>query len=162
MKISRNQLRNVINEAIQDKFQDPTDDPRFSDTSYSGRPGSYTYEDDDNDRELTGINVQLPFYEEKGHFLWKGKQLLLSDFDGDELAMGKFVEAIIAHSDSQLSPEEKIAANAEFKAALKGESHDFFSPAFDASDDDDYEGPDEDYDDYDDSEGNFGPDMFSR
>ena len=103
MKISRNQLRNVINEAIQDKFQDPTDDPRFSDTSYSGRPGSYTYEDDDNDRELTGINVQLPFYQEKGHFLWKGKQLLLSDFDGDELAMGKFVEAIIAHADSQLS-----------------------------------------------------------
>jgi len=156
MKISRSQLRNVINEVMQG-FKEPSDDPRFSDPDWSGGPNSY-YKDNDNDRKLTGINVQLPFYEAT-HALWKGNPLELADFGEDKNAMRQFVEAIIAHPESKLEEEEKKEANAEFEAALKGESHDFFSPVFDASDDDDYEGPD---DDYDDSEGNFGLDMFSR
>ena len=58
MKITKNKIRSLIRESIR-KFRDPTDDPRFSDPSYVGRPGNYTLTRSDTDDGLIGIRVTI-------------------------------------------------------------------------------------------------------
>jgi len=112
---------------------------------------------------VTGLNIMLPFYEES-HDMWAGGNtgdLDFSDLNFEENAIRQFVEALIAHPDSQLEPQEESQALVDFEEALKGNSAEFFAPKFD-EDDVDYDG------DYNhepnpyDTVGNFGPDMFSR
>jgi len=58
MKITKTKIRSLIRESIR-KFRDPTDDPRFSDPSYEGRPGNYTLMGSGNDLGHTGIRVMI-------------------------------------------------------------------------------------------------------
>ena len=135
MKITRQQLRKLILEAFE------------------------TFSDDD--RRVTGLIILLPFYE-KSHDLWTGGDLDFSDLNFEEHAIRQFVEALIAHPDSQLEPQEEAQALEDFENALKGNNTEFFAPKFDDGDDIDYD------DDYNhepnpyETIGNFGPDMFSR
>ena len=117
----------------------------------------------DNDQRVTGLNIMLPFYEES-HKMWQGGNtgdLDFSDLNFEENAIRQFVEALIAHPDSQLEPQEESQALVDFEEALKGNSAEFFAPKFDEADvdyDGDYNHEPNPYD----TVGNFGPDMFSR
>tara|TARA_R110002153_G_scaffold89235_6_gene218616 strand:- start:239 stop:1165 length:927 start_codon:yes stop_codon:yes gene_type:complete len=138
IKITKRQLRKLVLEAFE------------------------TFSDDD--RRVTGVNIMLPFYEES-HEMWRGGfagDLDFSDLNFEENAIRQFAEALIAHPDSQLEPQEEAQALQDFENALKGNNTEFFAPKFDDGDDIDYDG------DYNhepnpyDTVGNFGPDMFSR
>lgn len=169
MKITRRHLKKLINEAMRG-FKDPTDDPRFSDPSYSGGPGSYTLISDDEGRRQTGLSIEMASYGDK-HPLYVGD----IEFYGygadtsDELTEEQYreIEAdamkIVLHPASGLEDSEKYEASQEFIDAMSGDTNStgtYFFPVFDEVDD--YDGPDDyDYNPYD-GMGNFGPDMFSR
>ena len=176
MKINRRQLRGLINEAMRG-FKDPTDDPRFSDPSYSGGPGNYTYISDDDGRRQTGISIEMAFYD-GSHPLFRGSptgmygDIEFSDYGAatsNELSEDQYrkieadVMAIVNHPASKLEDDERYEASQEFIDAMRGDENStgtYFYPMFEEVDD--YDGPD----DYDDDPyagmGNFGPDMFSR
>ena len=169
MKITRRHLRALINESIKG-FKDPTDDPRFSDPSYSGGPGSYTLMSDDDGRRQTGLSIEMAFYD-NNHPLHVG-DIEFYNYGADtsnELTEAQYrkieadVMAIISHPASRLEENEVYEASQEFIDAMRGDESatgTYFYPIFDDSDD--YGGPD----DYDDDPysymGNYGPDMFSR
>ncbi len=176
MKITRRILRGLISEAMKG-FKDPTDDPRFSDPSYSGGPGSYTLMNDADGRRQTGISIKLAFYD-GSHPLFRGSptgmygDIEFSDYGADiadELSEAQYrkieadVMAIVSHPASRLEDNEKYEASQEFIDAMQGNDSDtgvYFYPVFD--EDSNYDGPDDfNYDPYS-SMGNFGPDMFSR
>jgi hypothetical protein len=169
MKITRRHLRKLINESIKG-FKDPTDDPRFSDPSYSGGPGSYTLMSDDDGRRQIGISIEFSFYD-SSHPLYVGDiEFYNYGVDSvDELSEEQYREIesqameIVSHPASRLEDNEKYEASQEFIDAMRGDENStgtYFYPVFDESSD--YDGP-EDYDDDPYSYmGNFGPDMFSR
>lgn len=176
MKITRRKLRGLISEAMKG-FKDPTDDPRFSDPSYIGGPGSYTLMSDDDGRRQTGISIEMAFYD-GSHPLFRGSptgmygDIEFSDYgadSADELSEVQYrkieaeVMAIISHPASRLEDNEKYEASQEFIDAMRGDVNStgtYFYPVFD--DADDYDGPDDFDDDPYSYMGNFGPDMFSR
>ena len=169
MKITRRKLRGLISEAMKG-FKDPTDDPRFSDPSYSGRPGSYTLMSDGDGRRQTGLSIEMAFYN-NSHPLYVG-DIEFYNYgadSSDELTEEQYrkiesdVMAIVLHPASRLEDNEKYEASQEFIDVMKGNDSDtgvYFYPVFD--EDSNYDGPDDfNYDPYG-SMGNFGPDMFSR
>ena len=170
MKITRKQLRKMINESIRG-FKDPTDDPRFSDPSYSGGPGLY-YQSYDDGKKQIGISIEFPSYD-SSHPLYVGDiEVYNYGVDSvDELSEEQYREIesqvmeIVSHPASRLEDNEKYEASQEFIDAMRGDENStgtYFYPIFEEIDD--YDEPD-DYDDYDDpyvGVGNFGPDMFSR
>ena len=169
MKITRRKLKSLINEAMKG-FKDPTDDPRFSDPSYSGGPGSYTLLSDEVGRRQTGISVEIPFYD-NNHPLHRGDINFYeygAEYEEDlsEQQYRKIesdVMAIISHPASKLEENEKYEASQEFIDAMRGNENStgtYFYPIFDEPDD--YDGPDDFDDDPYSYMGNFGPDMFSR
>ena len=138
MKITRSQLRKLILESFEPL--------------------------NDNDQRVTGLSILLPFYEES-HKMWQGGNtgdLDFSDLNFEENAIRQFVEALIAHPDSQLEPQEEEEALGDFEEALKGNNTAFFAPKFDADDVDYDSGPYNYESNPYDSMGNFGPDMSSR
>ena len=176
MKITRRKLRGLISEAMKG-FKDPTDDPRFSDPSYIGRPGSYTQSYDFDDKKQTGISIEMAFYD-GSHPLFRGSptgmhgDIEFSDYgadSADELSEAQYrkieedVMAIVSHPASRLEDNEKYEASQEFIDAMRGDENStgtYFYPVFD--DAGDYDGPDDFDDDPYSYMGNFGPDMFSR
>ena len=168
MKITRRKLRGLISEAMKG-FKDPTDDPRFSDPSYIGRPGSYTQSYDFDDKKQTGLSIEMAFYD-NSHPLHVG-DIEFYDYgadSADELSEEQYrkieaeVMAIISHPASRLEDNEKYEASREFIDAMRGDENStgtYFYPIFDESDD--YDGPDDFDDDPYSYMGNFGPDMFS-
>ena len=70
MKITRKILRELIIESMKG-FKDPTDDPRFSDPSYSGGPGSYYQSYDFDGKKQIGISIEFPFYD-SSHPMYEG------------------------------------------------------------------------------------------
>jgi hypothetical protein len=147
MKITKNKIRSLIRESIR-KFRDPTDDPRFSDPSYSGRPGSYTLTRGDADEGHIGIRVMIKPI---------NTVLEFEDHSDDDIS-----EMCMAIIEEYLPEEFHDDAEQNLINALRGDvsPDDYFEPVFE-EDDDDY-----DDDDYDDDPyayaGNYGPDMFSR
>jgi len=176
MKITRRTLRRLISEAMKG-FKDPTDDPRFSDPSYSGGPGSYYQSYDFDGKRQTGISIELAFYD-GSHPLFRGSStgfggdIEFSDYgadSADDLTEEQYrqieseVMKIILHPASRLEDDEKYEASQEFIDAMRGDENStgtYFYPVFD--DADDFDGPDDFDDDPYSYMGNFGPDMFSR
>ena len=96
IKITKRQLRKLVLEAFE------------------------TFSDDD--RRVTGVNIMLPFYEES-HEMWRGGfagDLDFSDLNFEENAIRQFAEALIAHPDSQLEPQEEAQALQDFENAGNG------------------------------------------
>jgi len=176
MKITRRKLRGLISEAMKG-FKDPTDDPRFSDPSYSGGPGSYTLMSDDDGRRQTGISIEMAFYDSRhplfgGSATGFGGDIEFSDYgvdSADELTEEQYrriesdVMMIVNHPASRLEDNEKYEASQEFIDAMQGNDSNtgtYFYPVFEEGSS--YDGPDDfSYDPYE-RMGNFGPDMFSR
>lgn len=151
MKITRRQLKKVINESMKG-FRDPTDDPRFSDPSYSGYPGSYTYMGDDiGGPRQTGISIEMAFYN-ASHPLFRGTttglfgDIEFSDYGADsvddltdqqyEKVMADAM-AIIEHPASRLEENEREDAEQDLIGAMQGDTNTgtYFYPKFDDTDD---------------------------
>lgn len=169
MKITRSKLRGLINESMKG-FKDPTDDPRFSDPSYLGSPGSYYQSHDFDGKKQIGISIEMAFYD-NNHPLYVG-DIMFYDYGAEtenDLTEAQYrkiesdVMAIISHPASRLEDNEKYEASQEFIDAMQGDENStgtYFYPAFD--DASDFDGPDDFDDDPYSYMGNFGPDMFSR
>ena len=148
MKITKNKIRSLIRESIR-KFRDPTDDPRFSDPSYVGRPGNYTLTRSDTDDGLIGIRVTIDPVDTVLEF---------EDHSYDDIN-----EMCMAIIQKYLDEEYHEDAEHNLINALGGDDtpDEYFEPVFE-EEDDDYDGPDDFDDDPYDYMGNYGPDMFSR